>query len=77
MGEGNRCNQAPLTTKTNGRRMCRLDFGHGRDSTRHRARGRGQVLGHGTAARVAGAGACGAEAARPRLLERARVARRR
>jgi hypothetical protein len=33
-GGGNGRNQAPLTTKTNGRRWCQMDFGRGRDSAR-------------------------------------------
>jgi hypothetical protein len=32
MGKGKGRNQAPLTTKMNGRRGCRLDFGRGWDS---------------------------------------------
>jgi hypothetical protein len=65
MGEGNGRNQAPLTTKTNGRRVCRLDFERGSSGSGPvvarardrwgRARRVGRAAGHGAvAARSAG-----------------------
>ena len=67
MGEGNRRNQAPLTTNTNGRRVCRLDFGRGSSGSGSvvarardrwgRARRAGRVAGHGAIAACSAGGA--------------------